>query len=285
METDRNKNLIVYLSPSGNTRKVAEIIVDTLNQIGQKTEVLDLAAKDEKDQKKLAFDTLNHGSCLWVGSPIYANHALPQVIGFLSNLQQVEGICAVPFITYGGVTSGVGLYEMGLILAEKGFKLPGAAKILAAHSMMWMFKNPLGVGRPNEDDKALVRELVKAVNEKISRPGIMKPLTVDSLNYQPKVTQEKFHRADITATKKIFPPMKFDIDLCTKCGVCEENCPTHNISFDPDLKFGDDCILCYNCLRHCEPEAITNDIFDTIEDRLRFLASEYSEKPTSKMLF
>ncbi len=45
--------------------------------------------------------------------------------------------------------------------------------------------------------------------------------------------------------------------------------------------YGNKYIFCYNYLRHCEPEAITNDIFDIIEDRLRLLAPEYSEKSMS----
>jgi formate hydrogenlyase subunit 6/NADH:ubiquinone oxidoreductase subunit I len=49
--------------------------------------------------------------------------------------------------------------------------------------------------------------------------------------------------------------------------------------------YGNKCIFCYNCLRHCELESISNDIFDIIEDRLRLLALEYSEKSMSKIFF
>ncbi len=282
--TLRNKDLVVYFSPSGNTRKVADIIANTLNQMGQKAVVFDLAAKDEKDHKELAVDTLNRDGCLWVGSPVYAHHALPQVTDFISGLPVTKTGYAVPFVTYGGVTSGMALYKMGQILTENGFRLLGAAKIVAVHSMMWRFKNPLGEGHPNDEDKAMVRDLIKAVHEKFSNPDRMSALTPDQLNYQPKNSQEAFHHADIKTTKKIFPPMKFDADLCTECGVCKEECPTRNIVMEPSFQFGDNCIFCYDCVRTCETGAITNDIFHVINDRLRMLASKYSETSGS-MIF
>ena len=90
--------------------------------------------------------------------------------------------------------------------------------------------------------------------------------------------------ADIKSTKKIFPPMKLDADLCTECGVCQRECLTWNIVMEPSFQFGDNCIFCYNCLRTCDTGAITNDIFDVINDGLRMLASKYSETSGS-MIF
>jgi len=282
-QSKRKRHLVVYFSPSGNTRKVANIIVDALNQIGQQSVVLDLVERDGQGHKKLAFDTLNQGRCLWVGSPVYAHHALPQVTDFISGLPVIENGYAVPFVTYGGVTSGMGLYEMGKILTEKGFKLIGAAKVLSVHSMMWQSKNPIGEGHPNGDDAAIVRDLVKAVQEKSSRPDTIKPLALDQLNYQSKSNQDKFFPDNIEVTKKIFLPMKFEAALCSKCGICEQECPTGNISLEPSFQFGDDCISCYNCVRNCDTGAITNDIFDIIEDRLRLVASRYSEPLMSQI--
>jgi ferredoxin len=283
MQSDRERDLVAYFSPSGNTRKVANIIVDALNQAGQKPVVLDLEARDGQRYKKLAFDKLNQGGCLWVGSPIYAHHALPQVTGFISGLPVIENSYAVPFVTYGGVTSGIGLYEMGKILTEKGFKVIGAGKVLAVHSMMWQSKNPLGQGHPNGKDEAILRDLVKAVQEKTSRPDTVKPLAPDQLNYHSKDNQDKFFPSNIEITKKIFLPMKFEANLCSQCGICEQECPTRNIAVEPSFRFGDDCIFCYNCVRNCETGAITNDILDVIEDMLRLLASEYSETSMSQI--
>ena len=285
METKINKNVVVYFSPSGNTAKVADIIVDALKQTGEKTIVLNLIEKDEPDYKKWASDTLNPGDCLWVGSPVYAHHALPQVMDFISGLPVIENCYVVPFVTYGAVTSGMALFEMGRMLTEKGFKVPGAAKVPTLHSMMWMFQNPLGEGRPNKEDESVIRDLVKAVYKKLSRHDTAKYLTSDQLNYQLESSRKKFNPAGIATTKKIFPPMKFNADLCTECNICEQECPTRNIALEPSFRFKDNCIFCFNCVRNCETKAITNDIFNVIEGKLKMLAEEYSEPSVSRIFF
>ena len=206
-------------------------------------------------------------------------------MAFLSDLPAIENCYGVPFVTYGAVTSGIALFEMGRMLTERGFKVLGAAKVPALHSMMWMFQNPLGEGRPNDEDERMIRDLVKAVHKKISRHDTAKYLTSDQLNYQPESGRKKFNPAGIATTKKIFPPMKFNANLCTECNICAQECPTRNIALEPSFRFKDNCIFCLNCVRNCETKAITNDIFHVIEDRLRMLAAEYSEPLTSRIFF
>ena len=104
-----------------------------------------------------------HDACLFIGSPVYASHAVPAVMDFITSLPAGTGCCSVPFVTWGAVTSGMALSEMAEALAAKGYPAMAAAKIVAEHSLLWQSDNPLGKGRPDADDDRSVRDMVKKV--------------------------------------------------------------------------------------------------------------------------
>jgi ferredoxin len=48
--------------------------------------------------------------------------------------------------------------------------------------------------------------------------------------------------------------------LCTKCGLCAENCPTNVIKLEPYPVFAEEeCIACYHCERICPQQAYRNN--------------------------
>ena len=161
------KSFIVYLSPAGTTRHVSQVIEKKLNELGCEVELYDLGKKQDfaKLNEKVKGGLKN--CCLWVGTPVYAGHAVPQITDFISNLPDGKGNFAVPFVTFGVVTSGLALDEMGKGLSGKGYAVLGAAKIVAVHSMMWRSKDPLGGGHPDTGEDQMVEELVGIVHAKL----------------------------------------------------------------------------------------------------------------------
>jgi ferredoxin len=200
---------------------------------------------------------------------------------FISKLPVSKGSYAVPFVTWGGVSSGVALHEMGKMLGEKGYTILGAAKVLAVHSMMWQFKNPLGEGNPDSEDDAMIKGLVGDVNSKLLS-GVKKPIPLEDLNYQPEEVQEAMQKVNIEVAKQMLPPRKLDEEACTKCGICEEECSAQAIKCDPYPQFGDECFLCYNCVRLCEEGAIKTDL-SQVESMLKEKAEKNPERPLSQV--
>jgi len=199
--------------------------------------------------------------CLWIGTPVYAGHAVPPVMRFISELPARNENYAVPFVTWGGVTSGIPLYEMGKLLNEKGYTVLGAAKILAVHSMMWQFNNPLGERHPDAEDDAMIKTLVREVHEKLLS-DVVTPLSLDDLRYQPKEIQEALHKVNIEVAKQMLPRKQLDVKICTQCGDCVEVCPKKILRLDGDTIATQntlDCTLCEACVDECEPGAITID--------------------------
>jgi len=260
---------------------VAQILARALEEAHWSVEVFDLDRRGQQDCSSLVERAMENGGCLFIGSPVYALRALPPVVQFLNQLPMTKGRYAVPFITWGGESSGVALLEMAQLLEEKGYALPGAAKILAVHSSMWYCEHPLGEGHPDAEDKALVRVLVRELTSRLQGP-YSPLLSSKDMHYQPPDLEREAWSAGLNNVRTIFDTKEIDTRLCNQCGICRDECPVQAIELVPFVKIGDDCIRCYNCVRMCPEEAIKLDL-SGVEEKIRKRAFDYSERPLSQI--
>ena len=268
---------IAFCSPNGSTRHVAEVIAGRLGELGHAAVLMDLAHAEPEQAKGLVMEGSEPPSCLWVGSPVYTDHIVPPVGRFIQGLEGQNGLHAVPFVTWGGVNSGVALQEMAEMLTGKGLILLGAAKVLTVHSVMWRAHEPVGAGHPGLKDDAKVRELVDAVHAKLSS-RILSPLALAALDYQTPEIKEAAAKKSIAVAKAHFPALSVSLDRCNQCGLCAELCPAQAITLDPYPQFGEACFLCLKCVRECPQEAIPMDL-SAMEERIRTMAAKIGEKP------
>ena len=249
---------IVYCSPAGTTRKAAEAIASRLRELGRTVTEFDLALTGPGEIEE-AFRESGGPLCLWVGSPVYAQHPVPPVVHFLEWLPGASGKrAAVPFVTFGAVSSGVALPEMADRLAEKGYSALAAAKVMAEHSSMFKSDRPLGEGRPAERDLAQMSGLADRVVQELDS-GQWRALSREQLDYQPEWLKEEAAAMNIERLKGVHPGYTLDEALCTQCGVCEESCPAGAIRLDPYPVRDEKCFLCNNCARFCPEGAMTID--------------------------
>jgi len=281
MKKSDQKTLIVFSSPAGTTRHVAQVISNSLKDLGYEPTVYDIG--DRGDRSKIISQAKNlvDKCCLWIGSPVYAGHAVPPITDFISKLLPSNGSYAVPFVTWGAVTSGIALHEMGKTLNEKGYTILGAAKVLAVHSLMWDCENPLGEGHPNAEDDTMIKKFVEKIDAKLSNED-RQPLMREDLNYQPKEIQESMQKVNIEIAKQLIPPRQLDESVCTQCGKCKDVCPADAITLNPYPQFGSECFLCYNCVRLCEEGAIKADL-SQFASKLREAAEKMGESPLSQI--
>jgi ferredoxin len=275
------KHSIVYSSPNGSTRHVARIIAERTLNLDESPELFDLGQRDVRQRLEKRLLTLPSPGCLWIGSPVYVDHMVPQVARFLQSLPEAQRGYAVPFVTWGGVNSGVALHEMGQLLALKGYALLGAAKVLAVHSSMWRSNQPLGAGHPDAADDSAVRGLVDAVLDKLTT-GAMKPLPLADLDYQPEAIKEQARHKSIAVAKANYPQLAAAEDRCTQCGECAEKCPAQAIALNPYPEFGEECFMCLRCVRECPESAIPMDMA-AAEVRLRAMALATNESPSIRI--
>lgn len=248
---------VVYFSPAGTTGHAARIIREELALLGAQFSLVNL----NDAANSFAGGSLPgtpQDSCLFIGSPVYAGHAVPAVMDFIAGLPKGIHCCSVPFVTWGAVTSGVALFEMARALEEKGYPVRGAIKIVAEHSLLWQSENPLGKGRPAAADDDKVRTLVKQVVGALAADQSA-CLSASALNYQSEALQKIFAGLSINAVRKVLPQLTVQPELCTRCGVCVAACPVGAVELAEKPVFNERCIACYNCLRACPEQALQAD--------------------------
>ena len=274
------KHCIVYLSPAGSTRLVAETLHRRLTEHSQEVVLIDLSPKNQAAGQ---YDVADAPCCLWIGSPVYCDHAVPFVTDFIRGLPVVpSGNYAVPFVTWGGVTSGLSLLEMTEQLKEKNFLPLAAAKILAVHSSMWAAPQPLAFGHPDTDDLRQVEQLVDAVISQLAGEEVV-PLDVQRLDYLSATLRADAVSKTLKAAKAAMPPLTVDAKRCQQCGACAAQCPVAAIHLDPLPTCTDACILCLQCERSCPCEAF---IFDTAAVAARITAmAANSDEEKRTMIF
>jgi len=281
----KKKVFIVYFSPAGSTRHIAEVIEKQFQALGAEVSSFDLGKRDSGAavtiSQKIAASEGN--SCLFIGSPVYVSHAVPVVMECIAGLKENTNAFAVPFVTWGGACSGVSLFEMGKELINKRFTLLGAAKILALHSLMWQLEDPLGKSHPDIDDDRMVEELVNYVHHKLHEAN-PKGIKLSDLAYQTKENHAEMEKISLQTAKAHMPERTIDTELCNQCLVCSEVCPADAVTFTPYPEFGDGCVFCLNCMRKCPELAINSDLSE-IWQRIKDRAAFFSERPYSQIFY
>lgn len=273
------KAAIVYCSPGGSTRHVAQVIGKELKKVDMIVLSADLGKGD--DGSSVINEVENGKTCLFIGSPVYVNHPVPPIMQFISRLPKNADVCAVPFVSWGGVSSGIALYEMGKALTDRGFTLVGAGKVLALHSMMWQCENPLGEGHPDEEDDQLIQELVTGVLKKIAT-GSAEAISLSDLAYQTEKVHSEMEKMTLEIAKGRMPKKAINEDLCTECGVCSETCPVQAIMLSPYPEFGENCIYCFQCVRDCPEKAIIADL-TLMGEHIKGRAKQLNERPFTQI--
>ncbi len=265
---------VACFSPAGTTRRVAEAVVETLAEGGAEAAVLDLGAGGRGPDPGQWLAGAAGPVCLWVGSPVYALHPVPQVLEFVQGLPVRRRGFAVPLVTWGAVSSGTALWDLGVALAARGYGLLGAAAVPAVHSTFWKSPDPPGAGRPDGNDLAGVRALVGTVLAKLPAGGPL--LAPERLDYQLPEARAFAEGASLARAKAHQGPRRTLEERCTRCGACVEACPVGAVSLDPHPRFGPTCVLCHQCVRACPEDAIPFDT-EAAMARIRGLQERFGE--------
>lgn len=281
MSEYRRHSFIVYISPAGTTETVAQTIEARLKTLGESSTTWNLGTKMPRPAGMHALLAGESETLLFVGSPVYSSHAVPAITSFINGLPAVKNSRAVPFVTWGGATSGVALHEMGKSLLGRGFSLAGAAKVMAVHSLMWQLPDPVGAGRPNDDDLKQVALLVSKVITNVNA-GSAPQLSIDRLNYQPAQHVPEMLQLSVAKAKTILPHRKVDPERCSLCGYCRDNCPASAIELHPLPVFLPDCFICFNCVRLCPEHAISVDM-QPVYQRILSRVTYYAESPATEV--
>ena len=272
------KIAIIVFSPTGNTLKVAEMLKSDLKGNGNSVQLLDITGNgkllQEKRYKEFLSKNVKTHDVLLIGAPVYAHHLHYNMIEVIKSLPKADGKwskLAVPFVTYGGISSGIALYEAAKTLRKTGRIVVSGMKINAFHAMSRILSTQQNGGMPGDEAIPLIQQLTRRIT------GLSADTCRDitkELDYQKAKNRIK---ARLIFREKLwqnhfYPELKYNEELCTGCGSCVSVCPVQRLELkDRRILIGKNglaCIHCTQCVYTCPAAALYFDCDREKWDRL-----------------
>ena len=246
--------LIIYLSPHGTTKKAIDALAVSLNENGVSSDIYNLSECDNKNiMAKLADYPL-----IVLGSPTYFHHAPAVFTDFINNMPDASKDQSVVLLSsFGGVSSGVILYDLAKILHRKNYNLIGGIQVLTEHCLTFQEVDTFYSGHPNKKDVDAIKTFGKEISARLKN-RIRTKYSPSDFNDKPFILNVMDDRVvNLKNFVWAMPGIKVNQSLCNRCAVCFKNCPTNNIQLDKAAVHGGNCIYCYSCVRTCPVHATT----------------------------
>ena len=258
---------IVVFSPSGNTLRAASMLREKLRERSAEVQLLDLTRRADlfgvARPQALLEELLDEHKLLCIGGPVYAHHLHYNVLRLIDSLPRPGGKfgrLAVPFVTYGTISSGVSLREAAAALRRSGRITPFAMKVEAFHCMSRLLSLKVGEGLPDERSLPIIEDLANRIVTFRKETDLgCSPRSFDYQNRAAKIKARVLFRERLWQ-RRIYPALVLDGTKCRRCATCVGACPVQRLKLSDgtlDIAGEPGCIHCGQCIAACATGAIS----------------------------
>ena len=240
----------IYFSPTGGTKKVADILANSWSSDFTTVDLI-------KNPRKITELNLCSDDICIVAVPSYGGRVPGVALDNLKNIK-ANNAKAVLVAVYGNRHIDDTLMELSDTLTECNFSCIAGIEAVAEHSLLHSF----GAGRPDSNDENNLKGFVLRIKEAMEN---------NKLSDSPELPGSHDYR-DYNGV----PIKPITTNKCTNCGLCVTECPVNAISKEnPKVVDKNLCISCMHCMSVCPVDAIKTSKL------LTFVASTKMKKTCS----
>jgi ferredoxin len=234
-----------FFSGTGNTLLVVKKMSEAFQSKGFKVKL-----KRIENSKAAEVDT---EATIGLGFPVAILSTYDLVWKFINELPEVDGTEIFMVDTLGGYSGGI-VGPLRSLLESKGYKTIGACEIIMPMNIFYIQDNKINTKKVEEGLIKAENYATALMNNK-SEWGHF-PVIPEVMRFISRVGLK------ITATDIHQKILKFKVNKfkCTKCGICENICPTNNIRMIEYPVTGNSCEYCMRCVSTCPVGAINSMI-------------------------
>ena len=255
------KVALFFFSGTGNTWKITEYIKSYLIELEHETDSYSIERKD-LDWDEILPQILLESDIIGIGYPVYGSDIPIIMKDWVKEIlckyskDRADNPRAFVYDTM-AMFSGDTPLVMRRRLKKCGFKVKQAINIRALCNIPQM---PKLMSWNEEKQKEIFikaelksKKLIDKVIE--NKKWVMRR---DPFTRLVAIIQRISFRKEMNLARKLF---EFDMDKCTLCGICVDNCPIGNLSIEetedkPKISYGPDCIVCMRCFNSCPQDTI-----------------------------
>jgi len=270
------KLLMVYFSPTGNTRHVTHAVADRCAQLGSNITLWDITSPSQRRENvdPAAFDAFVFGF------PVHSLRAPRLVRQWLRTWQGDKKRCAM-FFTYGGFSVHPAHYSTGRILEQQGFSVVASAQFPSAHTYNLGGWEALA-HRPDSEDLQAARRYADAVYPRLLGTDTALPSAFEQGDY---TTKQLDHFEELRYRIVTQLPTRSGGECCL-CRQCEKVCPAGVFAAELGEVIGSGCLACLACVAICPDQVLhINDTRATWEKKLRMGQTSASALNRQKAVF
>lgn len=238
----------LYFSPTGGTKRVAEILSHAM---ADDVVYVDLLKKNAPMPDFTAEDV-----CI-LSVPAFGGR-VPQAAIEKIRTAHANGAKAMLVAVFGNRAIDDTLAELQDVAVSVGFEVIAAVEAVAEHSLVRKY----GAGRPNEQDQEELARFAECILQKLQSGNNTAPVIPGNRPYK------EFHPSAMTLVVE---------DTCVNCKRCARECPVEAIPME-NVKTVDaeKCFSCMHCVAVCPVQARNNSptVTAALEERLRERCAE-----------